>query len=354
MGNNSDQLNPVLVTGATGYIAGWVVRRLLEAGHEVRAAVRDPHNREKVGPLEQMAAGLPGTLRFFRTDLLEEGSYGEAMEGCGVVYHTASPFLLRFEDPQAELVEPALLGTRNVLNSVNATQSVKRVVLTSSCAAIYGDNADVAQTASGMFTEADWNTTSSLDHKPYSYSKTLAEKAAWEVVGTQDRWDLVTVNPSLVLGPAINPRATSGSFQLMKSIGDGTLRTGVPSYPFGAVDVREVAEANVRAGDDLSVASGRYILSGYNTDMPEVVGILKNHYGSRFPFPRFVLPKWLTWLVAPIVDKSMTRRLITRNVAIPAAFDNRKSREQLGINYRPLEESVLEMFEQMITADAFS
>jgi dihydroflavonol-4-reductase len=269
------------------------------------------------------------------------------MDGCEVVFHTASPFLLQFTDPQKELIEPALKGTRNVLNSVNATPSVKRVVLTSSCAAVYGDNADIKEAKGDLFSEADWNATSSLEHKPYSYSKTLAEQAAWEMAGTQDRWDLVTINPSLVLGPAINPVSTSGSFMLLKSVGDGSLKNGVPFYPFGAVDVREVAEAHFRAGTDLAVASGRYILSGYDTNLPELVSILKQHFGKAYPFPARVLPKWLTWLVAPIVDKSMTRRLVARNIGIPAGFDNRKSREQLGIQYRPLEESVVEMFKQM-------
>jgi dihydroflavonol-4-reductase len=337
-----------MVTGATGYIAGWIVKGLLEAGCCVHAAVRDPDNLEKVKPLDQLAEELPGTIRYFQSDLLDEGSYEEAMQGCEVVYHTASPFLLHFDDPQKELIEPALKGTRNVLNSVNATQSVRRVVLTSSCAAVYGDNADIADAKGEQFSEDDWNTTSSLDHKPYSYSKTLAERAAWEMAGVQDRWDLVTINPSLVLGPGIGSQTSSGSFELVRNIGDGTLKVGVPSYPFGAVDVREVAQAHLNAGTDLSVESGRYILSGHDTDMPEIVAILKRHFGDAYPFPRRTLTKWLTWLVAPLVDKSMTRKLIALNVGVPAGFDNRKSRDELGIEYRPLEESVIEMFQQLI------
>ncbi|NDV62790.1 NAD-dependent epimerase/dehydratase family protein [Puniceicoccales bacterium CK1056] len=336
-----------MVTGATGYVAGWIVRRLLDEGFHVHAAVRDPDNHVKVEPLRELALQRPGTITFFRADLLEEGSYSEAMEGCGTVFHTASPFLLHFRDPQKELIEPALRGTRNVLQSVDATPSVQRVVITSSCAAIYGDNADIAEAKGDQFSEDDWNTTSSLDHKPYSYSKTLAEQAAWEMCRAQDRWDLVTINPSLVLGPGVGQHGSSGSFELIGNIGSGKLRTGVPSYPFGAVDVREVAEAHLRAGTDFSVAGGRYILSGHNTDLPEIVSILKNHFGKAHPFPCCTLPKWLTWLVAPMVDKSMTRRLVSRNVGVPAGFNNRKSREQLGIEYRPLEESVVEMFEQM-------
>lgn len=349
--NREVELNsPVLVTGATGYIAGWIVKRLLERGATVHAAVRDPENAEKRRHLDELAAELPGSIRYFEADLLKAGSYAEAMTSCEVVMHTASPFLLHFKDAQKELIEPALRGTRNVLESVNRTPSVQRVVVTSSCAAVYGDNADIADAAGDEFTEADWNTTSSIHHKPYSHSKTLAERAAWELAHAQDRWDLVTINPSLVLGPGIRAQTTSGSFELVRNLGDGTLKAGVPRYPFGAVDVREVAEAHIRAGLECSGASGRYILSGHNTDLPELARILRKAFGDSFPFPKRILPKWLTWLVGPFVDESLTRRLVARNIGVPAGFDNGRSRRELGIEYRPLEGSLTEMFQQLIDA----
>lgn len=339
-----------MVTGATGYIAGWVVRGLLERGHTVHAAVRDPDNPRKVGHLQTLAESTPGTLRLFASDLLDEGSYGEAMRDCSVVFHTASPFVLSFKDPQEELIDPALLGTRNVLNSVNATPSVKRVVVTSSCAAIYGDNADVRQTAEGEFTEADWNTTSSLEHKPYSFSKTLAEREAWKIAEAQDRWTLVAINPSLVLGPGIQKFTTSGSFQLIRDLTGGKLKSGVPDYGFGAVDVREVAEAHLRAGLDESVPAGRYIVSAHDSSLPDLAAILRKKHGDAFPVPKRTLPKYLAWLFGPLVDKSVTRRLIARNVGIHAPFNHDKSVRELGLNYRPLEESLLEMVAQMVEA----
>lgn len=345
---------PVLVTGATGYVAGWIVRGLLEAGQVVHAAVREPGDPARTAALRELADRLPGSLRFFKSDLLEDGSYGEAMEGCGVVFHTASPFLLRFTDPQRELIEPALQGTRNVLASVERTPSVQRVVVTSSCAAVYGDNADVSRTRTGAFTEEDWNETSSLQHKPYSYSKVLAEKAAWESAGRQDRWSLVTINPSLVLGPGIQAVTTSGSFSLIRSLADGSLRRGVPDYGFGAVDVREVAEAHLRAGLDPTVASGRYILSGHDTSLPELAGILRSVAGPGYRIPSRTIPKALAWLFGPLVDKSVTRRLIARNVGIRAPFDHRKSVRELGITYRPLADSLVEMFQQMVEAGVFA
>ena len=342
-----DSSNPVLVTGATGYVAGWLVERLLDRGFAVRAAVRDPSNPEKLRYLNQLAEKSPGHLEYFKSDLLNEGSYAEAMLGCELVFHTASPFTLDVDNPQKDLIEPALKGTRNVLEQANRTPSVQRVVVTSSCAAIYGDNADLKSTGRERFTEEDWNSTSSPTHQPYSYSKTVAEREAWKIAKAQNRWDLVTINPSLVLGPGINPFATSESFRLIKALADGTMKSGVPNFGIGVVDVRDVAEAHLRAGTT-PAANGRYIVSAHDTDFPAMASILRDRFGDSFPFPRKTLPKWLVWLVGPVLDKSLSRKTVSRNVDHPFRADNSKSIRDLGLSYRPLETSLTEMFQQMI------
>lgn len=345
--NALHKMSPVLVTGATGYVAGWVVKRLLDEGFTVHAAVRDPSNTDKLKYLNELAEQAPGEIEYFKTDLMEPGSYAEAMRGCGVVFHTASPFTIRIEDPQRDLVDPAVLGTRNVLEEADRTPSVKRVVVTSSCAAIYGDNGDLKKTKAGRFTEEDWNTSSSLTHQPYSYSKTLAEHEAWKIAEAQDRWGLVVVNPSLVLGPAINPHPTSESFTIVKQMGDGTMKAGVPEYCLGVVDVRDVAEAHLQAAFN-PAAKGRYITSGHNSSFAEVAAALRDRFGDAYPLPKKTLPKWLVWLIAPIADKHMTRRIIRNNVGVPWIADNSKSVRELGMTYRPLEESAVEMFQQLI------
>ncbi len=341
-----DKSMPVLVTGATGYVAGWIVKRLLEEGVTVHAAVRDPDDRKKIRHLEELAAGLPGTLRFFKADLLEPGSYAAAMDGCGIVFHTASPFTLNIRDPQKELVDPALLGTRNVLETATRTGSVKRVVLTSSCAAIYGDNADIESTPKGVFTEEIWNNSSSLDHAPYSYSKAVAEREAWKIAGSQSRWDLVVVNPSLVIGPGVNAHGTSESFNIVRQMGDGTMKAGVPDLGLGAVDVRDLAEAHLRAAY-LPQAAGRNIISGHNTSLLGIARALLPRF-EAYPVPRRNLPKWLVWLVAPIVDKATTRKFVSRNVGYAWKADSSKSVRELGMVYRPLQASISDMFQQMI------
>ena len=342
-----DRNVPVMVTGATGYVAGHVVRRLLEEGLTVHAAVRDPGNAAKLQYLDAIAEREPGSIRYFRADLLDPGSYAAAMDGCGVVFHTASPFRLEISDPQKELVDPAKLGTRNVLEEACRTDSVRRIVVTSSCAAIYGDNADLDGTPNGVFTEETWNSSSSLQHQPYSFSKTLAEKEAWKIAAAQDRWDLVAVNPSLVIGPGISPFGTSGSFDLVRRLGDGTMRIGTARWGSGVVDVRDLAEAHLRAAF-IPQANGRYIISGYNSDMYELAQALLPRYGDAYPIPRRVMPRWLVWLVGPLANKALTRRTVSRNVDRPWRADNSRSREELGMEYRPMEESINDFFQQLI------
>jgi dihydroflavonol-4-reductase len=347
-----DPQAPVMVTGATGYVAGRLVEKLLEKGHTVHAAVRDPENRKKLKYLDALAETSPGSIRYFKADLLAAGSYAEAMAGCELVFHTASPFSIDVQDPVKELIEPAQLGTRNVLEQANQTPSVKRVVVTSSCAAIYGDNADLEKTPGGVFTEEIWNTSSSVDHQAYSYSKTLAEREAWKIADAQDRWDLVTVNPTLVMGPGINPHGTSESFNMMKQFGDGTLKSGVPRWGFGIVDVRDLAEAHYRAGFTPE-AKGRYIVSGHNSDLADLAVPLRKHFGNAYPFPARSMPKWLVWLAGPLANKAMTRKVVRLNVGLPWKGDNGKGVRELGLSYRPLDDTVVDFFQQMVDNGAF-
>lgn len=343
-----DKTKAVLVTGATGYVAGWIVKKLLEDGITVHAAVRNPAAQEKLHFLNKIASESTGEIVYFQSDLLQEGSYDEAMQGCELVYHTASPFTLDVKDPQKQLVDPAKLGTRNVLESANRTQSVKRVVLTSSCAAIYGDNIDMQQTPNRVFTEEVWNTSSSLNHGAYSYSKTVAEQEAWKISKAQNRWDLVVINPSLVMGPAVNPTAvTSESFNLIQQMGDGTLKQGVPAMGWGIVDVRDLAFAHYQAGFVAS-ASGRHIISGHNTSYLDMAKILHQKYGDMYPIPKKEIPKWMLWLIGPMINKALTRKFVSRNIGHSWKADNSKSIKELGVTYRPLSESIVEMFQQLI------
>ncbi len=342
-----DKTKPVLVTGANGYVASWLVKKLLDEGLTVHAAVRNPSNEKKIAHLKNLAEGSNGTLKFFAGDLMREGSYKEAMVGCELVYHTASPFTSNYKDPQKELIDPAGNGTANVLNTAKEIESVKRVVVTSSCAAIYTDAIDSVNAPGGKLTEEVWNTTASLDYQPYSLSKTLAEKKAWELEKTQDKFDLVTINMCLVMGPALNAGNHSESMNILKMYGDGQMKMGAPKVGMGIVDVRDVAEAHFKAGFTPE-AKGRYITAAHNTDMLEMGTVLIPKYGDKYPLPKKALPKWLLMLIGPLTSKLFTRRFVKNNVNIPWNADNSKIKKELGMTFRPLQETMEDSFQVLI------
>ncbi len=344
----------VLVTGANGYVASWIVKDLLEQGADVHAAVRNPDDDKKVGHLKKIAQDAVGNLTFFKADLLTEDAYTEAMQGCEIVFHTASPFTTDIKDAQKELIDPALNGTINVLESVNKTPSVQRVVLTSSCAAILTDAIESADAPNGMIDESTWNKTASLSYQPYYYSKTLAELKAWEIAQNQSRWKLVTINPSLVLGPPLNPSATtSESFKILKQIGDGTFRSGAPKLGMGVVDVRDVAAAHIKAASDAH-AEGRYITSAYNTNMLLVAQSLQSKYGGEYPIPKKALPKWMLMLIGPMLNKALNRRFIRNNINVDWKVNNSKIVEGLGMTFRPMQTTMEDAFQVLIDEGIFN
>jgi len=330
---------PILVTGASGYVASWIVHDLLDLGYTVHGTVRNTGNLRKVGHLQGMADAKKGTLRLFEADLLKDGSFSEAMAGCSMVIHTASPFQLNVKDAKQELIDPALFGTRNILHTVNAQEQVERVVLTSSVAAIYGDAIELADKPEGKFTEADWNLTSDLNHQPYSYSKTIAEKEAWAIAESQERWRLLTINPSFVMGPSLSGRLDSTSVDFMLSMVNGTYKAGVPDLYFGIVDVRDVATAHIRAALS-DEAEGRHIVSNVELGVLEMAAILRSEFGKKYPIPRRTLPRWLLYLVGPL--RGFSWQYIGRNVGYPIRLDNSYSMEDLGMVYRPVEETLIE------------
>lgn len=341
-----DKSKPVLVTGGSGYVASWIIKMLLGDGINVNATVRDISISQKVDHLLDLANASAGKLKLYESDLLDTGSFEEPMQGCELVIHTASPFFItRIKNPEEDLIRPAKDGTKNVLESTKRISTVKRVVLTSSVAAIYGDNADIGLTPEGVFTEKEWNTTSSAEHQPYSYSKTIAEKEALAIAKEQDQWDLVIINPGWIFGPSVTKRKDSMSIGTMINFGDGTYKMGVPELWSGIVDVRDVAASHIKAGYNPE-ASGRHIIVGGVTTLLDFANILRKHFGDDYPFPRKQVPKFLFWLIAPM--RGFTRKFASRNVSIRIKFDNSYSRTDLSMSYIPIEQTVKEHFQQLL------
>jgi len=341
-----DKTKPVLVTGGTGYLASWIIKMLLEDGIDVHATVRDSSNTSKIEHLTTLSNQSSGTLKLFDADLLKKGSFEKAMGDCELVFHTASPFMITdIKNPETELIRPAKKGTKNVLESAKKNHTVKRIVLTSSVAAIYGDNVDIKKTPKGIFTEKEWNVTSSPEHQPYPYSKTIAEKEAWSIAERQDKWDLISINPGWILGPSLSKRTDSLSIKTMIEYGDGTYKTGVPEIGMGIADVRDVAAAHIKAGFTLE-ANGRHIIVNKEATLLDIADILVKKFGNNYPFPRREAPKFLFWLIAPLYGH--TRKYVSKNVGIEVKFDNAKSKNDLDLSYLPFEQTIIEHFQQIL------
>ncbi|KAF7549367.1 hypothetical protein G7Z17_g6438 [Cylindrodendrum hubeiense] len=333
-----------LVTGASGYIALHVVSQLLDLGWIVHATVRNLHNEEKIGPLRQLDSKHPGKLKLFEADLLQAGSFLPAMQNCSVVFHIASPFLVpeAAKDSAKELVIPALEGTRNVLQSVEKTESVKRVIFTSSTGAIYSDNIDVIEMENQTLHEKYFNTNSTVDHNPYQFSKVVAEREAWRIAEAQKRWDMVAICPGFVIGPMLSAVSDSGSLFTIDQLLSGYMLVGVPDLAFALVDVREVAAAHVRAAE-VESAQGRYIVSRSKM-MPfvDISMLLKPMHPSSWQLPSWMIPNWILHILGPLMG--LSRRWLDSNLSITFSVDNTRSIEEFGIEYRPVAQSLADHY----------
>lgn len=333
----------ILVTGGTGYIGSWVVKGLLEHGHTVRLTVRNKSQKEKYQFLTDIAKKNEGSLEIWEADLLITGSFDEVAKGCDSIAHMASPFILKVKDAQRDLVDPAVKGTTNVLEAANKSNSVKKVVLTSSVVAIYGDNIDMKNQNLSILTEEHFNTSSSLSHQPYPYSKVQAEKKAWEMAKQQSFWELIVINPSFVMGPSLTSISQSESLKFMTDMLTGKFKFGAAELYMAYVDVRDVAKAHIFCLENK--AEGRHILSERVTDMLSFANIIREHYGNTYKLPKSNNPKWLISLIGGLFG--LSRKYVKNNVGIPIQLDTNKSIEKLNLNYISLEQTVKDMVEQM-------
>lgn len=337
-------MKTVLVTGGSGYIGSWLVKYLLEEDIIVRITVRDKSNKNKVDFLQRIAEKSKGKLEIWQADLLKDGSFNESMQGVDTVFHVASPFMLKVKSPQTDLIDPALRGTENVLNAVNKSETVRKVILTSSVAAIHGDNIDMKEKGLQEFTENQWNSSSSLNHQPYSYSKTIAEQKAWEIANSQKRWQLVVINPSFVIGPSLSKSSDSYSLQFVNELLSGKMATGAPDLMFGFVDVRDVAKAHILAAK-ISTAEGRHLLAERTMGVLDLAKIISNNFPGKYKMPKIKAPKFLMYLMGPLFG--VTGKFVSRNVGHKISLNNSKSINSLGLVYTKTDQSIVDMINEI-------
>ncbi|XP_078432453.1 dihydroflavonol 4-reductase-like1 [Wolffia australiana] len=246
----------VCVTGAAGFLASWLVKRLLLAGYRVRGTVRDPEDREKVGHLWELE-GAAERLELVKADLMVEGSFDEAVRGCEGVFHTASPVVLVKSDPKAEILDPAISGTLNVLKSCKKNPTTRRVVLTSSTSAVRVRPQTELDPAEPL-DETSWSSVDLCERLQiwYPLAKLLSEKAAWKFA-EENELDLVTVLPSFIVGPSLPRRpckTVSDVVGLLKGEADAFAWYGRMGY----VHIDDVVSCHVLVYE-ADAAAGRYI-----------------------------------------------------------------------------------------------
>jgi nucleoside-diphosphate-sugar epimerase len=262
-----------------------------------------------------------GKLELVEADLLKEGSFDDAVKGCTYVFHTASPFQLNVADATRDLIEPAVNGTRNVLLSAAKNKdTIKRVIVTSSIAAIRGMGSKPQH--GDLFNEEDWNTVSTIEKAPYPLSKRLAEEEAWKIA-KEHNLDLVTINPAFVVGPAQSSRTDGTSIKWMK----GLLEGEVKGIRFTLTDVRDVALAHIRAAERPE-ATGRHLVSSKAAVNPSTSASI---VAKAFPAYNINVESFKQFDL-PTVDE----------------IDSSKVKRELGVELTPIEQSLVDMAASLI------
>ncbi|CAN1756404.1 Cinnamoyl-CoA reductase 1 [Linum perenne] len=243
----------ICVTGAGGFIASWMVKLLLERGYSVKGTVRNP-------------------------DLLDYESLREAISGCQGVFHTASPVT---DDPvrySEQMVEPAVVGTKNVINAASEAK-VRRVVFTSSIGAVY---MDPNRSPDVVVDESCWSDLEFCKNTKnwYCYGKMVAEQAAWETA-KEKQVDVVAVNPVLVMGPLLQSTINASTVHILKYL-TGSAKTYANSVQ-AYVHVKDVALAHILVFEN-PAASGRYLCAESVLHRGEVVEILAKLF-PEYPVP---------------------------------------------------------------------
>ncbi|MEJ0035089.1 MAG: aldehyde reductase [Gammaproteobacteria bacterium] len=331
----------VLVTGGSGFVASHCILQLLSAGYRVRTTVRDLARETDVRALLKQGGAEPGDkLRLFAADLEADAGWAEAVAGCDYVLHVASPFPAKAPKNEDELIIPAREGTLRVLRA-SRDAGVKRVVQTSSFAAVgYGHESQTAP-----FNETNWTDSNDKQLAPYTKSKTLAERAAWDFMAREGgALELSVVNPVAVFGPVLGPDL-SGSIFLIKRLLDGAV-PGVPHLYFGVVDVRDVADLHLRAMTHPAAKGERFLaVSGDFMAIQEIAKLLKARAGALAEkVPTRQLPDW-TVRIAAISDAGV--RQILPELGKVKNATSEKARRVLGWSPRPAEEALLATAESL-------
>jgi len=331
---------PILVTGASGFVALHTIIQLLQQGYKVRGTLRTLSREAEVRETISKVVQANDQLEIISADLEQDAGWNEAMKDVEYVLHLASPFPLFEPKHEDELIIPAVQGTLRVLRAAHKAK-VKRVVQVSSNAAISSGHNGEHKT----FTEDDWSKLENIG--AYPKSKTLAERAAWDFINGQEninKLELVTINPPLILGPIPNKNFRT-SVELIRTYMLGQV-PGVGRIKMGIVDVRDVAAAIILAMKTPEAAGNRFICSGGVLWLKEIADILHKEYGKRgYKIPTLQFPSFVVRLVA-LFDKRIA--LVTNSLDWDYELSSEKAKRILNWQPRTYEEAILSMAESLI------
>jgi dihydroflavonol-4-reductase len=329
----------VLVTGGSGYLAGWCIIGLLERGYRVRTTIRNPSRERAVFDAVESQVGQGPHLTVHQADLMSEDHWDNVIEGCDCALHVASPFPPKQPKNPDELIVPAREGTLRVLGKA-LDHGVERVVVTSSIAAVrLAKGADTK-----VLDEGDWTDPDEPGLTPYVRSKTIAERAAWDLVkerGAEDR--LAVVNPGAIIGPVLNDDL-SYSIQAIERLLKGM--PGMPRLGFSFVDVRDVADLEIRAMTSPEAGGRRFIAVTKFLWMSDTGEILRARLGDgASKVPTRTIPDFVVRGMA-LFDGGI--RSIVGSLGKRADLSSERARSELGWAPRPIDDTIAETGESLI------
>ncbi|HEV7692783.1 MAG TPA: aldehyde reductase [Hyphomonadaceae bacterium] len=331
----------VLVTGASGFVAQHVILLLLEKGYEVRGTLRSLKRADEVRSVLSKFNPKAKDIEFVEADLGADAGWAEAVKGCEFVQHVASPFPATHPKDEMELIRPARDGALRVLKAAKAA-GVKRVVMTSSMAAIaYGHGDKRAEVSD----ETMWSNPEGPDNTPYTKSKTLAERAAWDYVNGEGKGlELAVINPVGIFGPALT-KDVSTSLEIPIRLMNGKT-PGLPRLGFSMVDVRDVALCQVVAMEKPEAAGERFLATEGFLWFTECAAILREAfpaYDKKIPsrtVPDFALK--IMAIFQPIYKQTLTELGRTRKAS------NAKAVRVLGVKFRTAKEALVSSAKSLV------